>query len=173
MIKISIDLWGVIFSFPKDSSHSEIYAQTTFEPNSIESIRTLVETIGATNCHIISLVKSQKESKTRKKLMDLNFCEQTGFLSENILFVHSDAVGNNKGLAIQELGITDHIDDSLKILNTIPDNVRKYWYKPDTCNQELELERAENKCEDETKFPHFDSWIALKKLIIDNVNEQD
>ena len=166
-------MWGVILTFPKYADHNQIYELTTFERDAVNAIHSLVKAIGPSNCYIISLVKSQKEEKTRQKLLDMKFYEQTGFLEENILFVHSDIRGNNKSSQITELKITDHIDDHLSILNSIPDHVRKYWYKSDADTAKLEHERKKNQCEDNTLYPHFDSWTNLVKQIKSNLNGED
>mmetsp|Transcript_27453 Transcript_27453/g.75629 ORF Transcript_27453/g.75629 Transcript_27453/m.75629 type:complete len:173 (+) Transcript_27453:47-565(+) len=96
-------------------------------PYAYEMICHLVHKCGPKNVFIISKAGPEMEQRIRSFLNHTHFCEQCGFLVQNILFVREYL---DKATLVQSLGISIFLDDHSKVVRSLaplPGVRRIFW----------------------------------------------
>lgn len=147
--KIGFDFWGVIRS---TSDGREEFGAKAW-------ISKIIRSIGYRNCYIISIIPRDSEKAVFSHLNP--FMASTGFIRSNIRFLYEhDKLDPDKSEVARDLGLTDYVDDQLRILLKMPKHINVYWYNSMITEQRIAEERARFQAYP-NRFPHYSNWKAL------------
>lgn len=91
-------------------------------PGAFDAVGKILSVFGPENTFIVSKVSPGKtiHRKVEKWLHEtIGFCQKTGFLKENIIYVPKVDGPDGKGPAAEQLGLAFFIDDKMEALNSV------------------------------------------------------
>ncbi|MFZ2836370.1 MAG: hypothetical protein WAZ21_03545 [Candidatus Saccharimonadales bacterium] len=131
--RIGLDVGGVIIdAIGNDGTDTDLrgdnFMKTTPVAGTYDAVKQLVEWYGSDNVFIVSKCGEVIEDKTRQWLAGNDFYGYTGFNPENLIFCRTRA---EKAPIVQELELTDFVDDHTDVLEYMQDIVdNRYLFGP-------------------------------------------
>jgi len=120
IIRVGMDIGGVIRSKYSESKPVKEYLATSPLKNAIEVIKNIIELCGAENTFIISKCPMYAEKVIMTWLDDQNVFTDIGFIRSNVHFCRERT---DKAKIAKQLGLTYFIDDRVEVLDAMRDIV--------------------------------------------------
>ncbi|CAK9116065.1 unnamed protein product [Durusdinium trenchii] len=122
--RIGIDIGGVLTreGDPRYRGSYDEWDESWEADGALDSVRKIVQVFGPSNTFLVSKVRPGGKMHRRMELWlheTLNFCEETGLLKENIIFVRTVDGPQGKGVVCEKLGISHFVDDKIEVLKSI------------------------------------------------------
>jgi len=122
--RIGIDVGGVLTreGDPGYMGSLDEWDTSWEAPGAFDAVRKIVHVFGPENTFLVSKVKPGGNMHRRMEQwlhVTCRFCEVTGILKENIIFVRSIDGPEGKGVACHRYGLSHFVDDKIEVLKAV------------------------------------------------------
>jgi hypothetical protein len=138
------------------------YSRTPPTDAALAVLKRIVETLGPENVFGVSRAGPNTQRKTREWMQHWNFCQSTGFRSDNM---HFCASRSDKGPICEKFGVTHYVDDRLEVLHwlSFTKSVKTFLlFKP----SEREIQKTLARYKPTMAYTTIVSWDDIYKYVV-------